>query len=124
MRIRTAVVAAIVLFFALTLATAPAGAQTNSSDYTTVCPPSGNTLGVAPAGHLSASGVSQAIDPNCPPTDVGANQLGQTEVSGQPLARTGSDSLPLVRIGLGLLAAGGLVVLFARGRRRRPTVAA
>lgn len=103
----------------LAVLAAPAGAQTNSSDYTSVCTSSsGTSLGapgaLAGVSHLSAHVATQTVDPNCPPSGVEA----ATQVQGEALARTGSDSsIPLARIGLVLVAAGGLVVLFARRRR-------
>jgi LPXTG-motif cell wall-anchored protein len=97
--LRLPLLVAIMLVGLATLA-APSGAQTPTPDYTPVCTP-GSVL------------------PECQPTDVQGTQVvqGDQAVAGEALARTGSDSaIPLARIGLVLLAAGGLVVLLARRR--------
>jgi hypothetical protein len=110
----------VVLAFAVT----PAGAQTDSSsssDYTPQCVPGSSALGAAPApaGHLSAH-VATQVDPNCPPSGVLPEAAVQgTQVEATALSRTGSNStIPLTRLGLGLLAVGGLVVLVTRRMRR------
>jgi hypothetical protein len=70
---------------------------------------------------------SQQVGDNTDPV-VGCDpQVGSLEIiapTAAPLARTGSNStLPLVRLGFALLAAGGLVILVSR-RRKGAEVAA
>jgi LPXTG-motif cell wall-anchored protein len=73
----------------------PARAQTNPTDYTPACT-EGN------------------VQPSCQPAPTTA----PPQVAAEALARTGSDSsIPLARIGVSLVALGGLAVLFARRRR-------
>ena len=70
-------------------------------------------------GSLQAHQIGDNTDPTvgCP-AQVAALEIVAPAVPVEPLARTGSNStLPLARLGFGLLAAGGMAVLV--GRRRR-----
>ena len=74
-----------------------------------------STIGAAT---LQAFQVGDNTDPlvGCP-NEVLALDIVRPAAAAEPLARTGSNSsLPLARLGFGLLAAGGLVLLISRRR--------
>jgi hypothetical protein len=88
---------------------------------TTVTIPADANLGTT---SLQAFQLGDSTDPvvGCP-AQVLALEIVAPAVAAEPLARTGSNStLPLARLGFGLLAAGGMAVLV--GRRRRNSISA
>jgi hypothetical protein len=89
-----------------------------------------------PAGTSAGSHSIQAVqlgddtDPivGCPSSIAAINVLGLTieqAPAEEPLARTGSNStMPLARLGFGLLVAGGLAMLVSRKHKAKVTAAA
>jgi|GEM_PF-4837676 len=75
----------------------------------------------ATTGSISAKQVGDSTDPFVGCTNVaGLTIVAPATVTPEvtPLARTGSNStMPLARLGIGLLAAGGLALLVAKRRR-------
>jgi LPXTG-motif cell wall-anchored protein len=70
----------------------------------------------ATAGDHTVIAQGQDGDPEGPlPLDLSIDVTCAGEAA-EPLARTGSDSLPWVQVGVVLLAVGGLLVLAARRR--------
>jgi hypothetical protein len=111
---------AIVLNGATLLGTTTSGASNHFFSATVTIPAD------APAGSnsIQAFQIGDSSDPivGCP-AQVAGLEIVRPAAPTEPLARTGSNStLPLARLGFGLLAAGGLAMLVSR--RRRASVSA
>jgi hypothetical protein len=82
----------------------------------------------APSGAntLQAFQIGDSTDPivGCP-AQVAALDIVRPAVAAEPLARTGSSStMPLVRLGFGLLVAGGMAMLVSRKHKSKVTATA
>jgi hypothetical protein len=106
---------AIVLMPAQTLLGTTTSDATNHFFATDVVIPDGTVGSV----QLQAFQLGDGTDPivGCP-SQVAGLEIVAPPAAEEPLARTGSNStLPLARLGFGLLAAGGLAMLVARRRK-------
>jgi hypothetical protein len=83
-----------------------------------------------PAGTKAGNHTISAFQDNAEGCDdqvstVAVASTSVTPPAGEPLARTGSNStMPLVRLGFGLLAAGGMAIFVSRRRKTAATASA
>ncbi len=105
------------------------GVQTTTDPATVTSDPADHSFSAkvtipadAPAGpgSIQAFQVGDNTDPfvGCPASVAGLEIVAPPTTATEPLVRTGAGStLPLTRLGFGLVAAGGLVLLVSRRRK-------
>ena len=91
--------------------------KSRHSTTTTTVPPTTTTL--APKHHPTTTTTRPpATTTTLPPTTTTLPKTPPTTVP-KSLAYTGSDSVTMLAVGLGLILAGGVLLMFSTGRRRR-----